>query len=319
MPDNGHIELERSVDSIIVGTRHRKDLGDLDPLMRSIERLGMLQPITVAPDGVLLCGRRRLEAIRRLNRKTVRVWVRSGLSDRLNSLLALQDENTLHKPLSPIEAVELYRELKTVMAEDAARRQRATRFGAQDGHGMDGGGDSPPPGEPGKTGEQAAKMVTGADSHQRLERVARLQDLAGDEAQPETLRELAVNVLSEISEGAPVSPSFKAVTEVSRHAAGERSGADELERLAREALERIRRPRSRRQSSTAAGGGRSLRSFVHTWADLDGWSAHYDPAEVGPALSADDWAQFERVLQETTTFAVAARQARNRSRESVEV
>ena len=37
----GHIELERSLDSIVVGTRHRTDLGDIDALMESISRVGL--------------------------------------------------------------------------------------------------------------------------------------------------------------------------------------------------------------------------------------------------------------------------------------
>ena len=32
----GHIELERAVDSISVGRRHRQDYGDLAPLVESI-------------------------------------------------------------------------------------------------------------------------------------------------------------------------------------------------------------------------------------------------------------------------------------------
>lgn len=48
---------ERTVESIIVGGRHRKELGDLKPLMDSIQRSGLLQPITVTPDTVLICGR----------------------------------------------------------------------------------------------------------------------------------------------------------------------------------------------------------------------------------------------------------------------
>ena len=62
----GHIELDRAIDSIVVGIRHRKDPGDLNPLMESIERIGLLQPITITPEGVLVCGWRRLEAVRRL-------------------------------------------------------------------------------------------------------------------------------------------------------------------------------------------------------------------------------------------------------------
>lgn len=98
---HGHIELERRVDSIEVGVRHRSDAErDLAPLMRSIERLGLLQPVTITPDGVLVCGHRRLAAVKRLGWPTLRVWVRTGVSDHLTQLLAEQDENTMHRPLS---------------------------------------------------------------------------------------------------------------------------------------------------------------------------------------------------------------------------
>lgn len=130
MSGGGHIELERTVSSITIGSRHRTDLGDIDALAASIDRDGLLQPITITPEGVLVCGRRRLAAIQKLGWRTVNVWVRSGISDRLGHLLAEQDDNLLHKDLTPLEAASLYRELKELLAEDAARRQEATRFGA---------------------------------------------------------------------------------------------------------------------------------------------------------------------------------------------
>src|SRR5699024_4623686 len=123
----GFIELERAIESIIVGTRHRTDYGDLAQLIASIERDGLLQPVTITPDGVLVCGARRLAAIKQLGWRTANVWVRSGITDRLGTLLAEQDDNLLHKPLTPTEQATLYRELKTVMAEDAAQRQAATQ------------------------------------------------------------------------------------------------------------------------------------------------------------------------------------------------
>src|SRR5680860_1357964 len=141
----GHVDLERTVDSITVGVRHRQDLGDLVSLMESIKRVGLLQPIVVSPEGVLICGRRRLEAVKKLGQRTVRVWVRTGLSDSLTALLAERDENALRLPLSPIEAASVYRELKRIMAEDAAARQEETRFGAGDSGGIDGAGDSAGP------------------------------------------------------------------------------------------------------------------------------------------------------------------------------
>ena len=135
---SGYIELDRTVESITVGVRHRKDLGDLGPLAESIRRYGLLQPITITPDGLLVCGVRRLAAIKQLGWRTVNVWVRSGLSDRLGQLLAEQDDNMLHKPYTQLEAAGLYREIKQVMAEDAARRKFATQFSSANQPGNDG-------------------------------------------------------------------------------------------------------------------------------------------------------------------------------------
>ena len=142
----GHIELERSIESIIVGKRHRTEFGDIDELAESINRDGLLQPVTVTPEGVLVCGARRLEALKRLGEKTIKVWVRSGISDRLAELLAEQAENVLHKPLTPTEAAALYTELKDHIADDATRRQAATRFSRPDARdGRDGGATVAPP------------------------------------------------------------------------------------------------------------------------------------------------------------------------------
>jgi ParB family chromosome partitioning protein len=310
MPDSGHIQLERSVSSIVVGVRQRRDLGDLGPLIASIERLGLLQPITIAPDGTLLCGRRRLEAIRRLRWQTVKVWVRSGLSDKLNLLLAEQDENQLHKPLSVIEAASLYREVKAVLAEDAARRQHATRFGAAQNDQGDGGAESAPPSRPGKTRNRAAELVTGSAAYNRLEQVNELEELAGDANQPGPVRELAQHALGNIGGGAPVNPWFNEVSRIREGAAAGTTSDDELDRLAQEALERIKNPVKRR-TAPPLQSKRSLRAFVHTWTDMDGWSSRYDATEIGEGLTDQEWALFERVLQETNTFHALARNARN--------
>ena len=145
----GHIELDRTVESIQVGQRHRRDMGDLDALVASIARDGLLQPITITPDGVLVCGARRLAAVKKLGWRTVNVWVRSAISDRLAHLLAEQDDNQLHKSLSPLEAEGLYREIKQLLAEDASRRQVASRFSGEHQPGADGGANFAPPSFPG--------------------------------------------------------------------------------------------------------------------------------------------------------------------------
>lgn len=318
---NGHIELARTVDSIVIGFRHRQDLGDIDALMRSIEQHGLLQPITITPDGVLVCGRRRLEAVKRLGWRTLKVWVRSGLSDVLSRILAQQDENEQHKPLTPLEEAALFDELSRVLAEDAARRQEASRFGSlptQDG--VNGGADSAPPSGPGKTRIQASQLVTRKQSHQRLEQILAVRRASEDHSLPSLVRELAARELRDIENGADVSPAFHRVK-----AAIELAGADlpaeasttaeALEQLRDEADERARqdrargggRPRAKRNNHATS---RSLRAFVLTWSDLDGWSRHYNAAEIAAQLKDSDWEMFERVLAETIAFADAVRSAR---------
>nr|WP_300146898.1 ParB N-terminal domain-containing protein [Propionicimonas sp.] len=204
----GHIELDRTVESIQVGRRHRHDLGDLDALAASIDRDGLLQPITITPDGLLVCGVRRLAAIRQLGWRTVNVWVRSSISDRLGHLLAEQDDNQLHKTLSPLEAAGLYREIKSLMAEDAARREAAGQFTSDYQPRWNGSAESAEPfaTPAGDTRRQAAQMVTGANSYTRLEQIGYLQHLATDPDTPEPLRTEAQAGLAQIEAGGPVDP-----------------------------------------------------------------------------------------------------------------
>ena len=320
---NGHIELERAVDSISVGVRHRTDPNDdFGPLMRSIERLGLLQPVTITPDGVLICGYRRLQAVKRLGWRTLRVWVRVGISDHLARLLAEQDENAMHRPFSPLDAARLYGELKDLLAEDAARRQRATRFGADEAgaEGSAGGPDSGPPQLGlGKTTRQAALLVTQTASHTRLEQICEMEQIAADRDQPAVVRKVAESELDQIRQGGAVDPSYQRVNAALRVAATENpdDAPEDLEALAEAALARAKEDRARRirenrlkRASAAERARRSLRSFVLMWADLQAWSNHYDAAEVGQQLSDADWAMFERIVQETCVFADSARSER---------
>jgi ParB family chromosome partitioning protein len=62
--------------NIKVGERIRKDIGDIDGLAESIADIGLLNPITIAPDGTLLAGERRLEACKKLGWDKVPVTVK---------------------------------------------------------------------------------------------------------------------------------------------------------------------------------------------------------------------------------------------------
>ncbi|GAT74069.1 ParB-like nuclease [Microbacterium sp. HM58-2] len=306
----GGIELERSLDSIIVGARHRSDFGDLDALAASIERDGLLQPPTITPHGVLVCGARRLAAIRQLGWRTVNVWVRSGLSDRLGQLMAEQDDNVLHKPLTALEAASLYRELKAVMAEDAARRQTATRFSSAHQPGDNGAGKYPAPSEnAGRAREQAAAMIPGGTSYKTLECINFLQRIAEDPEQSEVVRATAGEALASIENGAPVYPAYERLRAVVD--AGRVRQDVDLHALAEEALARAKAARARSKASRnpaserlSSGSARwPVRAFVLTWAELDGWWEHYDVDELATELTSDQLVSFLETAAGTARFA----------------
>ena len=322
MSDRGHIELDRQAESIIVGQRHRRDPGDLTPLMDSLKRVGLLQPITITPEGHLICGFRRLEAAKALQWRTVRVWVRSGLSDELTRLLAERDENTTHKPLAPVEAARLYEELRTLVEEDAERRKKATQFGAKSDKtaGQPGHAESArPAADPlGAARRRAAELVTGKASYNRLEQILAMERIAADTDLSPALRDLAETELDAIRGGAPVDPGYQRVKAAQRVAASA-TPADhgDIGDLAEKALKKAKADKARRikenrakRESAAANTKRSTRSFTLKWTELAGWSQKYDPEQIAREIKTEDWALFLRVLEETKAFADAVDLAR---------
>jgi ParB family chromosome partitioning protein len=55
----------RRIDKIVLGERHRRDLGDIASLGANVAELGLLHPIVIRPDG-LIDGERRLLAAKAL-------------------------------------------------------------------------------------------------------------------------------------------------------------------------------------------------------------------------------------------------------------
>jgi ParB family chromosome partitioning protein len=118
-----------ATDQIKIGARHRKDLGDIPALARSILELGLLHPIGITPAGELIFGRRRLEAYRRLGRK--KTPVRIFDLDNTHRLLAERDENTERKAFAPTEAVAIGRAIEQRLRPVAEQR---LEHGARENH-----------------------------------------------------------------------------------------------------------------------------------------------------------------------------------------
>ena len=287
--------LEVALDAITVGVRHRKDVGDLEPLMASIAKYGLLQPITLTPELVLVCGWRRLQAMLRLGWTHTRPWWRPGLSDAATAVLAEHDENFLRQAYTKSEQATLFRELKSVLQQEAARRQAAHWFGGPaDGgptreHGTDepdnyGSADSAAPeelGEPGDTRAQAAQLITGRKAHQSLERIGTLMDLAVDGDQPAPIRVLAADAVARIDEGHPVQPEWDRVQD----ALAQHDPAPPDPPTSADPPDRVPAPPPEARAVSRA----ARRAWVMTWRGTATLLAQHDPAVLCPELDETDW------------------------------
>ena len=63
------------VSKIIVVDRIRKDFGNIKELAQSIKLVGLLQPIIITKQYILVFGQRRLEAVKSLGLKTITALV----------------------------------------------------------------------------------------------------------------------------------------------------------------------------------------------------------------------------------------------------
>lgn len=93
--------IEAAINTIKVKDRFRKDYGDIEGLAKSIETLGLLQPIGIDANYRLIFGERRLKALERLGRDKIPARV-----VHVPSLLQAEHaENELRKDFTPSERV----------------------------------------------------------------------------------------------------------------------------------------------------------------------------------------------------------------------
>jgi ParB family chromosome partitioning protein len=112
----------RRISDIVVGSRHRRDLGDIDALARNIRDVGLLHPIVVRPDGTLIAGERRLKAFK-LNGQ---IEIPVTILDLEAVVRGEYAENALRKDFTLSEAVAIKRDLEPLEKAAAKERQAAS-------------------------------------------------------------------------------------------------------------------------------------------------------------------------------------------------
>ncbi len=111
------------IDQILILDRERKDMGDLEALADSISELGQISPILVTRNCdantahkypyILLCGERRLRAIRDiLNQKLIAAEFRACSSPQ--EMLAWEVAENLHLPYSEEEFANSFEHFENV-------------------------------------------------------------------------------------------------------------------------------------------------------------------------------------------------------------
>ncbi|MBN1685000.1 MAG: ParB N-terminal domain-containing protein [Spirochaetales bacterium] len=99
------------VADIVLNYRVRKNLGDISTLMQSMQKHGLLNPITVTPKGELIAGHRRLESAKQLGWQYIDVLVVDDQSE-IDRLEMEIEENVYRKALSSDELADAYRRLE---------------------------------------------------------------------------------------------------------------------------------------------------------------------------------------------------------------
>jgi ParB family chromosome partitioning protein len=158
------------IDSIVIGQRHRRDMGDIPALAANIREIGLLHPLPVKPNGELIAGARRLAACKLLDWTEIPVHV-VDLDAVVKGEYA---ENEYRKAFAPSEAVTIKRALEPLEKAEAKKRQRKSK-----GRGKRGGQVAPP--LRGRAADRAAK-ATGM-ARRTLEKAEAVVDAA--EAEPD--------------------------------------------------------------------------------------------------------------------------------------
>ncbi|KAB2792575.1 hypothetical protein F9K96_05385 [Brucella anthropi] len=108
-----------NISDIKIGDRHRNDLGDLSALARSIAAQGLLQPIGVTSENVLVFGERRLTACRDILGWTE---IEARIVDVTSIVEGEHDENELRKDFTPSERVAIAQAVEAQLGNRQGQR-----------------------------------------------------------------------------------------------------------------------------------------------------------------------------------------------------
>lgn len=111
------------INKIKVNKRFRKDLGELESLKQSIQKIGLLQPIVVDEQNNLIAGFRRLSAFKELGKKEIDV----NVVNIENAVQGEYDENIIRKNFTPSERVAIWDSIENFQFKKGRRSDSEQR------------------------------------------------------------------------------------------------------------------------------------------------------------------------------------------------
>ncbi|MDR3160797.1 MAG: ParB N-terminal domain-containing protein [Spirochaetaceae bacterium] len=113
--------MQVPIADIKVKRRIRKDLGDVSALAASMKRFGLISPIVLTGDNVLVAGGRRLEAARSLGWRTINAVI-VNIPEDLDMLEYEVEENVQRQNFNTEEAAEALRRIQYIQNPGFFRR-----------------------------------------------------------------------------------------------------------------------------------------------------------------------------------------------------
>ena len=113
--------MKVKIEDIVVNERIRKEFGDVSDLARDIDENGLINPITITKDNVLIAGERRLEACKLLGFDEVEVHILE-IGDETHFLMAEISENEQRKEFTFSEKMRWAERLKRLRKSDQNRK-----------------------------------------------------------------------------------------------------------------------------------------------------------------------------------------------------
>lgn len=119
--------LKLPLEKLIIPERLRVDYGDIEDLASSLSRYGLIQPVIVTQDNILIAGGRRTAAARHLGWTEIDIWYKDTVTEDERLEMELE-ENVRRKDMSWQERV------KAIAVIHAAKRRTAALNGDRWGY-----------------------------------------------------------------------------------------------------------------------------------------------------------------------------------------